>query len=117
MDGAGRFVVPKDIRSQLGIETSGDLMVSVENGALVVMTRMEEAQAQVAFGVLKLPMPAFSAVEVGLAQSLVRRHRGTLSLADCACIATARLLAIPVVTADQIWATLPLQIEVRLIRP
>jgi len=62
-------------------------------------------------------MPAFSAVEVGLAQSLVRRHRGMLSLPDCACIATARLLAIPVATADQIWATLPLQIEVRLIRP
>ena len=41
VDGAGRFVVPKDIRAQLGIENGGELLLSVENGALVAMTRME----------------------------------------------------------------------------
>ncbi len=41
VDGAGRFVVPKDVREQLGIPQGGELLLSVENGALVAMTRME----------------------------------------------------------------------------
>lgn len=50
VDGAGRFVVPKEIRDQLGISQGGELMLSVENGALVAMTRREalrRAQAMV----------------------------------------------------------------------
>jgi AbrB family looped-hinge helix DNA binding protein len=50
VDAAGRFVVPKDIRDQLGISQGGELMLSVENGALVAMTRaaaLRRAQAMV----------------------------------------------------------------------
>lgn len=50
VDGAGRFVVPKEIRDQLGISQGGELMLSVENGALVAMTRaaaVRRAQAMV----------------------------------------------------------------------
>lgn len=41
VDGSGRFVVPKELRTSLGIEAGGELMLSVENGALVAMTRRE----------------------------------------------------------------------------
>jgi len=78
---------------------------------------MAEADARTAFAALEIPLLPFTAAEIGRAQGLVRRHRGVLSLADCACIATAERLGIPVLTADRVWATLPLGIEVRLIRP
>ncbi len=78
---------------------------------------MADADAQAAFSALELPLLPFTAAEIGRAEGLVRRHRGVLSLADCACIATAQRLAIPVLTADRVWATLPLGVEVRLIRP
>lgn len=50
VDGAGRLVVPKELRDQLGIPQGGELMLSVENGALVAMTRaaaLRRAQAMV----------------------------------------------------------------------
>jgi ribonuclease VapC len=39
-----------------------------------------------------------------------------LSLADRACLALARRLDIPVITADREWAGLDLDITIRLIR-
>lgn len=59
-----------------------------------------------------LPFDPALAAETG---SLIRLGRG-LSLGDRACIATAKQLGLPVVTADKVWATLDLGIEVRLIR-
>lgn len=47
-------------------------------------------------------------------------HRQTrpygLSLGDCACLALARARNLPVVTADRAWRSLPLDLEVVLIR-
>jgi PIN domain nuclease of toxin-antitoxin system len=43
------------------------------------------------------------------------RSRG-LSLGDRACLALAAREAAPVLTADRIWATLKLDVEIRLIR-
>lgn len=56
--------------------------------------------------------------EVGLSAEtarLIRVARG-LSLGDRACIATAKHLGLPVITADKVWARLDLGVEVRLIR-
>ncbi len=39
-----------------------------------------------------------------------------LSLGDAACLATARVLGMPVLTANRAWAALPVGVEVRLIR-
>lgn len=41
LDASGRMVVPKDIRTALGIEGAGELVLSVEDGAMVAMTQME----------------------------------------------------------------------------
>ncbi|WP_170985211.1 PIN domain-containing protein [Roseomonas sp. AR75] len=58
----------------------------------------------------------FEAAMAHGASGLLARHRGVLSLGDCACIATAAALGRPVLTADRVWATLGLPVEVRLIR-
>ena len=85
---------------------------------MAVMARQLGAEAALAsFRAFRLPVLPFTAEQAECAQALLWRHKGVLSLADCACIATARLLGLPVLTADLIWATLPLDIEVRLIRP
>ncbi|CAN5305375.1 PIN domain-containing protein [soil metagenome] len=39
-----------------------------------------------------------------------------LSLGDRACLATARMLGVPAVTADRSWAALDLGIDIRIIR-
>jgi bifunctional DNA-binding transcriptional regulator/antitoxin component of YhaV-PrlF toxin-antitoxin module len=41
IDASGRFVVPKEMRVSLGVEGGGELLLSLENGALVAMTRAE----------------------------------------------------------------------------
>jgi bifunctional DNA-binding transcriptional regulator/antitoxin component of YhaV-PrlF toxin-antitoxin module len=41
IDASGRLVVPKDMRVSLGVEGGGELLLSLENGALVAMTRAE----------------------------------------------------------------------------
>jgi PIN domain nuclease of toxin-antitoxin system len=58
----------------------------------------------------------FEAAMAHGASAILARHRGVLSLGDCACIATAAALGRPMLTADRVWATLGLPVEVRLIR-
>jgi AbrB family looped-hinge helix DNA binding protein len=41
MDAAGRFVIPKELRQALGLEGGGELILSVQDGALIAMTRAE----------------------------------------------------------------------------
>ena len=65
---------------------------------------------------LGLPVLPFTRAETDVAAGLLITHRGTLSLGDCACLATAQLRNRPVLTADRVWATLGLPVEVRLIR-
>lgn len=83
----------------------------------VMARRLGAEQALASFRAFRLPVLPFTGEQAEAAQALLWRHKGVLSLADCACIATARLLSLPVVTGDRVWATLPLGIEVRLIRP
>lgn len=58
----------------------------------------------------------FREPEATVAAGLLSRHRGRLALGDCACIATAALRSLPVLTADRVWAGLGLPLDVRLIR-
>ncbi len=54
------------------------------------------------------------AVEVGRLRPLTREHG--LSLGDRACLALARRLALPAITADTAWSKLDLELELRQIR-
>lgn len=66
---------------------------------------------------LGLPVLGFDAAMAAQAALLLARwrYRG-LSLADCACLGTARVLGLPVLTADRLWSELDLGLEVRPIR-
>lgn len=61
-----------------------------------------------------VPFTVEHAAEAAALQPYVRSHN--LSLGDCCCLALAMRLGRPVLTGDSLWATLPLPIEVRLLR-
>jgi PIN domain nuclease of toxin-antitoxin system len=60
------------------------------------------------------PLVAADTVEIARLRPLTREHR--LSLGDRACLALARRLDLPAVTADTAWSRLDLRVEVRRIR-
>ncbi len=95
----------------------GAAISATNHAEVLARPDLDRAASIAALGLLGLPVRPFSEAESTAASTLILRYRGVLSLADCACIATAELLGIPVLTADRVWATLPLGIEVRLIRP
>jgi ribonuclease VapC len=66
---------------------------------------------------LELDVVSFDTAQAKVAADLrsLTRVRG-LSFADCACLAAARTLVLPAMTADRAWADLALDIEVRPIR-
>ncbi len=64
-------------------------------------------------GLALLPLGEAEAERAG---GLLGRYRGRLSLGDCACLATAQIHGLPVLTADRPWAGMDLGVEVRLIR-
>ena len=62
-------------------------------------------------------MVDFTVADATLAARLWPATRDAgLSLADCACLALASRLGAPAVTADRVWATLDLDIEVIAVR-
>jgi ribonuclease VapC len=60
------------------------------------------------------PFTSTDAIEVARLRPLT--HSAGLSLADRACLALARRLSTPVLTADQAWTGLTLDVDVRPIR-
>jgi ribonuclease VapC len=60
------------------------------------------------------PFTSADAVEVGRLRPLTREHG--LSLGDRACLALARRLELPAITADTAWSKLDLKLELRQIR-
>ena len=65
---------------------------------------------------LGVTFAAFTTAEASVAADLWHRGARSLALADRACLATARVRGLPVVTADRAWAALDLDIEVQVIR-
>ena len=61
-----------------------------------------------------LPFDAEDAESTALLWPSTRR--AGLSLGDRACLSLAQKLALPALTADRVWRTLGLEVEVRLIR-
>lgn len=60
------------------------------------------------------PFTSADAVEVGRTRPLTRAYG--LSLGDRACLALARRLRLPAITADATWSKLDLKLELRQIR-
>jgi len=77
---------------------------------------MPESEAAVAVASLKLRVIAFDEPQARTAARLrsVTRHVG-LSLGNRACLALGDTLGCPVVTADRVWASLKLGVEIVVI--
>jgi len=75
------------------------------------------ARAAAWIGELGLAALPFDPVLAPGAAALLAAHRGDgLSLADAACLATAAHHRLPVLTADRLWSTLGLDLDIRVIR-
>jgi len=99
----------------------GDALMSSVNLAEVVTKLVERtgslAAAREALGMATVEVIDFDKLQAEETGALVThtRSRG-LSLGDRACLTLAAREAAPVLTADRIWTTLKLDVEVRLIR-
>ena len=99
----------------------GEALISSVNLAEVVTKLVERTGsldlARAALGMANVDVIDFDGLQAEQAGALVTltRSRG-LSLGDRACLTLAAREAAPVLTADRIWATLKLDVEVRLIR-
>jgi PIN domain nuclease of toxin-antitoxin system len=78
---------------------------------------LNEEQAQAAVAVMDLRVVPFDGLQARTAARLrsMTRHAG-LSLGDRACLALTDRLGYPVVTADRVWASLEVGIEIIMIR-
>jgi ribonuclease VapC len=78
---------------------------------------LNEEQAQAAVAVMDLRVVPLDGLQARTAARLrsMTRHAG-LSLGDRACLALADRLGYPVVTADRVWASLEVGIEIIMIR-
>jgi PIN domain nuclease of toxin-antitoxin system len=96
----------------------GAAISAVNQAEVVAKLRRLGETALVSLHLIDLAVLPFTAAETELAGELVWRHRGVVSLGDAACLATAKLRAVPVLTADRAWARLPsLGVEIRFLRP
>ena len=99
----------------------GEALISSVNLAEVVTKLVERTGsldlARAALGMANVDVVDFDGVQAEQAGALVTRTRSRgLSLGDRACLTLAAQEALPVLTADRIWATRKLAVEVRLIR-
>ncbi len=96
-------------------------LISAVNSAEVTSRYMAKgdslAEARAVLEDLHIEIVPFDSVQAYLTGELHRQTRPYgLSLADCACLALARSQGFPAVTADKAWRSLPLDVEVVLIR-
>ena len=85
--------------------------------AKLIEDGVPEAQIRLAIGRLELDVQAFDA-EHAYTAGLLRKVTGAfgLSFGDRACLALARSLAAPALTADRSWSRLDLGIAIEVIR-
>jgi ribonuclease VapC len=78
---------------------------------------LNDAQAQSAVSAMDLHVVPFDGPQARIAARLrsITRHAG-LSLGDRACLALGDRLGCPVVTADRVWASLNVGVEIVMIR-
>lgn len=117
------------VLARLWREPGSDRVDEVIDGALISTVNLTEivqklvergADASVARAITEaLPIrPRLFDVDAAIATGLLRQatRQAGLGLGDRACLALAKALDLPVVTADRAWAELDLGVEVVLIR-
>lgn len=103
------------------LDETADGMISAVN-LVEVITRLQdrgstEQTIALVLNRLEMEVVPFSeeqAADAGFLRNLTR-HLG-LSLGDRACLALARDMGLPVLTADRVWAKADVGVEIRLIR-
>jgi PIN domain nuclease of toxin-antitoxin system len=78
------------------------------------VTEHLEQQGVLGIGLVVQPLDEAQAREIANLRAATRAHG--LSLGDRACLALAKTLRLPVLTAGRPWATLQVDVTVRLIR-
>lgn len=142
----GRVVLPAAVRSELGLEPGTRMLLSTESdgsvradaisdGAAVSAANLAEVLSRDAAhgvdperllrrlterglidGAVEVePLTLADAAEIARLRPLTRS--AGLSLGDRACVALARRLALPALTADRAWTGLDLGVELHQIRP
>lgn len=112
------FAEPGGERVQpwLAQATMGSVNVAEVLGKLIERGQ-NSAHAWKLFSLLALPVAAFDGeLARGTAQLGPLTRRQGLSLGDRACLALARKLGLPAVTADRRWARLEIGVEIQLVR-
>jgi ribonuclease VapC len=99
----------------------GEALISSVNLAEVVTKLVERTGsldlARAALGMANVDVVDFDRLQAEEVGALVTRTRSRgLSLGDRACLTLAARETAPVLTADRIWSTLNLDVDVRLIR-
>ena len=109
-DGAG-MVGPLLVRSVISSVNWAEVLQKVISLGLEVQGKREDMEA------LGLQIHPFTAEDAESTSQLWSTGRRVgLSMGDRACLSLAQKLGLPALTADRIWATLELDVEVRLIR-
>ena len=96
-------------------------MISAANACEVLSKLIQRGATHAAAKMIVLTLPCeivavdlTSAMEAGVLHAATRAWG--LSLADCCCLALARIKGLPALTADRIWAQLDVGVAVQLIR-
>jgi ribonuclease VapC len=106
----------KEVERHIGSAEMSSVNVAEVVSKLVDKGLTDEEATEV-FAALKLPVRPFSegaALETARLRRLSRQSG--LSLGDRACLAEASVCGGSVVTADRLWATLPLETPIEVIR-
>lgn len=99
----------------------GNAMVSAVNlgevGARLVDHGLSEDTIRSAVGSIGLEVVPFDESLAYVSSFLrIRTRSGGLSLGDRACLALAKARGLPALTADRVWMTLDVGVDIRLIR-
>ena len=115
------ILINREVGSEVVDEVATGAMISSVNHSEVVTKLVEhgltEEAIRGALDDLEIEVVDFDAEQsytTGLLRTATRS--GGLSLGDRACISLARLMGLPVMTSDRVWADLDLGVEVRLAR-